>query len=204
MSARLTVPVFTSLQSSVVKMFWLLCRAAWIVSSSTAVEKTPAACCGAKTGRRVSNRVNGITVTSSISKSRKYSVALSRIARGMLCFHRENCSMAEPLMKDHPDERPPWWETTLLRDHPDERLSWWKIILITDHPDERAPWWESTLMRDHPDERPPWWQTTLMKDHPGERSPWWQITLMRDHPDDRPPWWKIILMWDQPDWRPPW
>ena len=37
--------------------------------------------------------------------------------------------MRDHLMRDHPDERPPWWETTP---------------------------WETTLMRDHPDERKPW------------------------------------------------
>ena len=58
-------------------------------------------------------------------------------------------------MRDHPKQRPSWWETTLImRDHPDN---------------ERPPWWEITLMRDHPEERPPWWETNLMKDQPDER-----------------------------------
>ena len=89
-STRLTVPVFTSLQSSVVKMFWLLWRAAWIVSSSTAVEKTLADCtgsvdfCGAQTRKREwTAEQNGVyvTVASCSSKQRKHSVAtLSRKA----------------------------------------------------------------------------------------------------------------------------
>ena len=103
------------------------------------------------------------------------------------------------LMRDHPGERPPWWETTLVREHPNERQSWWESTLMRDHPmrdhpDERAPWWESTLVREHPDERPPWWETTrwettLMREHPDERAPWWESTLMREHPDERAPWW---------------
>ena len=34
--------------------------------------------------------------------------------------------IVETLMKDHPDGRPPWWETTLMGDHPDGRPPWWE------------------------------------------------------------------------------
>ena len=50
-----------------------------------------------------------------------------------------------------------------MRDHPDERLPWWGTTLMKDHPDERPPWRKTTLMRDHPDEEPPWWKTTLLR-----------------------------------------
>ena len=74
-------------------------------------------------------------------------------------------------MKDHPDERPPWWKTVLLRDHLDQRPSWWETTLMKDH-----------LMRDHQlNERPPWWETTLMKDYSVEMPHWWK-TGLRDQP----------------------
>ena len=79
-------------------------------------------------------------------------------------------------MKDHPDDRPPWWQTTLMKDHLDVRPPWWKTTLMSDHPDERPPWCQTTPMRDHPDDR-----------HPNEKPPCWQTTLMIDHPDERPP-----------------
>ena len=111
---------------------------------------------------------------------------------------------SEPLMRDHPYVRPPWWETALLRDHSHERPSWWK-----DCPYERPPWcemicWETALMTDRPDERPSWLETTLMRDHPDERLPWWDTALKRDHPDKRLPWWETALMRHRPEERPPW
>ena len=89
----------------------------------------------------------------------------------------------ELLMKNHPDDGPPWWQTTLMINHTDERPPWWEITL-----NDRLPWWKTTLMVDHPDGRPP-----SMTDHPDDRPP-----LMIDHPDGRPP-----LMTDHPDDRPP-
>ena len=44
------------------------------------------------------------------------------------------------LMRNHPDERPPWWESTLIKD------------LMRDHPDNRPP-----------EERPHWWKTTSLE-----------------------------------------
>ena len=95
---------------------------------------------------------------------------------------------SEPLMRDHPDVRPPWWETTLMRDRPVERPPWWETILM-----KRLPLWETTLMRDDllrdcPDERPPWWETILIRDHPDERPPWRETAMMRHRPEERPPW----------------
>ena len=57
-------------------------------------------------------------------------------------------------MTDHPDDRPPWWQTTL------DRPPWWQTALMPDRSDDRL-----SLMADHPDDRPPWWQTTIMKGH---------------------------------------
>ena len=71
---------------------------------------------------------------------------LTMIKLGQNCFlWTEVCTCS-----GHPDERPPWRETTLMKDQPDETLPWCET-----HPDERPPWWETTLMRDHPGERPP-------------------------------------------------
>ena len=63
-------------------------------------------------------------------------------------------------MKCHPDERQPWWETTLIKYHPHERRPWSNTILMRDNPHQRLPrrmtiWRESIilkaiLMRDHP------------------------------------------------------
>ena len=72
--------------------------------------------------------------------------------------------MTNTLMADHPDDRPPWWQT------PWWQTPCWQTILMRDHPDDK-----------HPDNRPPWWETTLMTDHPDERSP-----LKTDHPVERP------------------
>ena len=117
----------------------------------------------------------------------------------------------------YPDDRPPWWKTTLVRGHPNERPPpWW------DHPDEWVPWWKrpprwnTTLMRKTPLLRtlqfhvitnillcswPLWWKTLLMKDHSDDWPHSWKTTWMRDHPNERPPWWEANLMKDQ---RPPW
>ena len=57
------------------------------------------------------------------------------------------------IIKDHPDEKPPW-DTTLMRHQPNERPPWWDTTLKGDHSDG---WWETTLIRHHPDGRPPWW-----------------------------------------------
>ena len=100
-------------------------------------------------------------------------------------------------MKDHPDERLQWRETTLkttlMRNHPDEKLQWRDTTLKKDHPDEKPPWWKTTVKRyqpklkkDHPDETPPWWKTALKKDHPDETPPWWKTALKKDHPDEKP------------------
>ena len=149
-----------------------------------------------------------------------------KCSAGNSCHHRSNYTAAK--VEWAPDERPPWWETTLMRDRPVERPPWWKdcpyerpprcemicweTALMRDHPDERPPWWETILIRDHPDERPPWWETALMRhrretlkrDHPDERPPWWETALMRDHPDQTLPWRETTLMRDRPDERPPW
>ena len=120
------------------------------------------------------------------------------------------------LKRDHPDERPPQWETILNKDS--------RSILIRDHLDERPLHWETTLnkdsknilIREHPEERPPQWETTLNKDsksilfwdHPDERPLQWE----RGCPDERPLQWettlnkdsKSILIRDHPSERPPW
>ena len=103
-------------------------------------------------------------------------------------------------MTDHPDDRPPKWETILMTDHPSERQSWWQTTQVTDHPDDKPPWWQTTQVTDHPNDKPPsdrplwwqttpvtlsWWQTTLMTDHPNDRQYWWQTTPVTDYPDDR-------------------
>ena len=46
-------------------------------------------------------------------------------------------------MRDHPDETPSWWQTTLIKDHPDEwppgeRALYWKLF-----------WWEITPLLWH-------------------------------------------------------
>ena len=92
----------------------------------------------------------------------------------------------ESLLKDHPEERPPWRVTTLKRDHPGGWPPWRETTLVGDHPDKRPPWGETPLSRNHPKERPHWRETTLMWDHPDARPPWCE-TLMRDHPDERYP-----------------
>ena len=98
-----------------------------------------------------------------------------------------------PLMRNHPDEGPPWWWITLRRDHPDEGPPWW------DQPIEGLPWWDTTLRKDHPEERPPWGETTLFRDYPHEGQPWGETTMMRDHPFEGWPWGETTLRRDH--WR---
>ena len=136
--------------------------------------------------------------------------------------HSQYSTTVEPLMGDHPDERPYWQETPKTKEYLDCRPCWWG------HPDEttlnyRPHWLEATVMRDHPDEsppneRPPWLQDTLTRiswwGGPKERPPWLHATVMRDHPsehppwlqamDERPSWWKTTLTRDHPVYRPPW
>ena len=97
-----------------------------------------------------------------------------------------------PLVTDHPDDRPIWWETTLMKDHPDEPS------IMRNQPDNRQPWWETSMVKDHPDDRPPCWETNMAKDHPDDRPPWWETTLMTNQYDERPPWWQTTLMRDHP------
>ena len=85
-------------------------------------------------------------------------------------------------MRDHPGERPPWWQTTPMRDHPDNRPPQWETVPVRDHLDDRPPWWETILIRDQPD--------NLMRDHPDERPSRCETARMRDHPDERAPWWE--------------
>ena len=108
-------------------------------------------------------------------------------------------TLMRPLTRDHettnttPDERPPWWQTTLMREQPDQttlmRQPWWAMqwaactTMTRDHPHETAAWW------DCPDERPPSWDSSLMTVDPAERlmteqpePPWWETPLMRGHP----------------------
>ena len=93
------------------------------------------------------------------------------------------------LIKDHVDERPPWWKTILTIDYHNKIPPWWETTLMKYHPDERPPWWETTLIKYHPDERPPWWKTILTRHNLDEQSSWqktkstlWETTLMRNHP----------------------
>ena len=83
-------------------------------------------------------------------------------------------------MKDHTNERLPYWEITLMKDLPDEwhpnEKSQWETIrmeghLVRDLLDEPTP-------SDHPDERSSQWKATLIRDLPDEP------TLMRNHPDE--------------------
>ena len=49
--------------------------------------------------------------------------------------NKNNYKIEKPLMRDHPDER-----LTLKIDHPDKRPPWWETTLMKDDPDERPPW----------------------------------------------------------------
>ena len=129
-------------------------------------------------------------------------------------------------MRNHPDERSPWWETALMmrdhpeRDHPYERPAWW------DRPAERPQWWdcsaerspwcnspaERSLWWDRPAESPPWWdhpaERPLWWDRRAERPPWWDHPAERplwwDHPEERPHLWETTLKRDHPNERLPW
>ena len=91
------------------------------------------------------------------------------------------------LLKDHPDEDPPWWETTPKKDHPNERPPQRKTT-----PNERPHLMRNHPKKDYPEERPSQWKTMLLRDHPDEdppddRQPQRKTTLMRNHPNERPP-----------------
>ena len=91
-------------------------------------------------------------------------------------------------MNDHPDEDDP--EDILLKDCPDEWPPWWRWpwwmthcwnttpmidILLKYDPDKWSAWWKTSLLKDHSDKRPPWW-----------RPSWWATTLKKDHPSLKP------------------
>ena len=117
-------------------------------------------------------------------------------------------------MRDHPDERPNWWETILMKDQTDERPPWQETTLMRDNSDERQPRQETTQIKDQTDKRPYWWETKLMWEHPVERPNWCQNTLLKDQTDVRTPWWETTLIrlprWettlrkDHPDEWPSW
>ena len=53
-----------------------------------------------------------------------------------------------------PDKRPPQFKITLVKDHlmrdqPNDRPPWFKTTLMTDLPAKRPPWWDTPLVKDH-------------------------------------------------------
>ena len=106
------------------------------------------------------------------------------------------------LMRNHPDETLTGCpdEPTLMRNHSDDRLPWW-VTLISPHRWDHSgnttlmspPWWQAAMMR------PPWWETTLCP-------PWWHAALKP--PNNRPPSCEASLMrpprWQATLIRPPW